>query len=117
MKYIIPKAVWRFFFLGLIIIGLLLGSAEVPRTDYSFVGDAEARVGRPGTPRSVAGVSRRTTRRTVRRHVALGTRVTILPVGYRTRVVRGTTFYVYEEVCYEAFYEGNTVVYVVIDCP
>jgi hypothetical protein len=32
-----------------------------------FVSDAEARVGRPATPGSVAGVARRTTRRVVRR--------------------------------------------------
>ena len=31
-----------------------------------IVSDAEARVGRPVTPGSVAGVSRRTTRRTIR---------------------------------------------------
>lgn len=35
-----------------------------------FVSPAEARVGRPLTPVSVAGVARRTTRRTVRRCVA-----------------------------------------------
>ena len=34
---------------------------------HSFVSTAEARVGRPLTPVSVAGVARRTTRRTVRR--------------------------------------------------
>ncbi|WP_430691730.1 hypothetical protein [Mesorhizobium captivum] len=33
----------------------------------SFVGDAQARIGRPLTPGSVAGVARRTTRRTIRR--------------------------------------------------
>mgnify|MGYP001549003518 CR=1 FL=1 len=32
-----------------------------------IISDAEARVGRPMTPGSVAGVSRRTTRRTIRR--------------------------------------------------
>ena len=34
--------------------------------------DAQARVGRPLTPGSVAGVARRTTRRTVRRHAVYG---------------------------------------------
>ena len=37
---------------------------------YSFVGTAEARIGRPLTPVSVAGVARRTVRRTVRRCAA-----------------------------------------------
>lgn len=32
-----------------------------------FIGNAQARVGRPLTPASVAGVARRTTRRTIRR--------------------------------------------------
>ncbi len=34
--------------------------------------DAQARVGRPATPGSVAGVARRSTRRTVRRHCGAG---------------------------------------------
>jgi hypothetical protein len=37
---------------------------------FALVSPAEARVGRPLTPVSVAGVARRTTRRTVRRCVA-----------------------------------------------
>ena len=37
---------------------------------FAVVSPAEARVGRPLTPVSVAGVARRTTRRTVRRCVA-----------------------------------------------
>jgi hypothetical protein len=37
---------------------------------FGFVSPAEARVGRPLTPVSVAGVARRTTRRTVRRCAA-----------------------------------------------
>jgi hypothetical protein len=36
------------------------------------INSAHARIGRPLTPLSVAGVARRTTRRTVRRHVAYG---------------------------------------------
>lgn len=39
---------------------------SIPGTDY-LVPAVEARVGRPLTPVSVAGVSRRTTRRTVAR--------------------------------------------------
>lgn len=38
---------------------------------YGLVSPAQARVGRPGTPASVAGVARRTTRRAVR-HCAYG---------------------------------------------
>jgi hypothetical protein len=46
-------------------------SVEVSKTvGITVVSDqAQARVGRPLTPGSVAGVARRTTRRTIRRHV------------------------------------------------
>lgn len=39
---------------------------------FGFVGQAEARIGRPATPLSYAGVARRTTRRVTRRAVAVG---------------------------------------------
>jgi hypothetical protein len=52
------------------------------------VDKAEAVVGRPGTPRSVAGVARRTTRRTVRR-AAYGTAAVGAAYGYRR--LYGTT--------------------------
>ena len=42
-------------------------SPEVPFVYLSFTSDAEARIGRPLTPLSYAGVARRTTRRVVRR--------------------------------------------------
>ena len=37
----------------------------------AIISDAEARIGRPMTPVSVAGVARRTTRRTIRRTAGL----------------------------------------------
>ena len=43
--------------------GLELGARLSMSGGYSFVSNAEARVGRPLTPVSVAGVARRTTRR------------------------------------------------------
>ena len=42
-----------------------LGGQFIPQG--SIVSSAEARIGRPATPGSVAGVARRTTRRTIRR--------------------------------------------------
>jgi hypothetical protein len=39
---------------------------------FGFVNQAEARIGRPATPLSYAGVARRTTRRVTRRAVAVG---------------------------------------------
>ena len=49
--------------------GLLLDVSLPTGTQLSVgVSQAEARVGRPGTATSVAGVARRSTRRAVRRH-------------------------------------------------
>ena len=45
--------------------------------------EAQARVGRPATPASIAGVARRTTRRTVRRHaVVRGAVAPVVHCGY-----------------------------------
>lgn len=70
--------------------------------------DAEARIGRPLTPASVAGVARRTTRRVIRRTSFY---VAALPVGYTTVVVSGTTLYKSGTTYYQA--HGNQ--YVVVD--
>ena len=53
-----------------------------------IVSEAEARVGRPATPGSVAGVARRTTRRRIRRSTVY---VASLPRGCTTVVIDGTT--------------------------
>ncbi len=51
-------------FIGIIgLCGLELGKRLSMSGGYSFVSNAEARVGRPLTPVSVAGVARRTVRR------------------------------------------------------
>ncbi len=54
----------------------------------SFTPEAEARVGRPATPGSVAGVARRTTRRVVRRTTVY---VATLPPACTTVVIEGAT--------------------------
>jgi len=55
------------FALGLIVAGSELGETlDVPGVE-GVVSDAQAVIGMPLTPLSVAGVARRTTRRTVRR--------------------------------------------------
>jgi hypothetical protein len=55
-----------------ILFALFVGfSADVVPTAWqssTIVSQAEARIGRPATPGSVAGVARRTTRRAVRRY-------------------------------------------------
>ncbi len=90
--------------------------------------DVEAVVGRPVTPASVAGTTRRVARRTTRRVVArtapvkttvvvVGTTYTVLPVGYTRVVVGGATYYRYGGVYYKPYYQGSTVTYVVVNKP
>jgi Family of unknown function (DUF6515) len=70
--------------------------------------EAEARVGRPLTPVSVAGVARRTTRRTIRRTSAY---VSTLPRGCSTVVIEGTTLHQ----CGGAYYQGHGNQYVIVN--
>ena len=107
--------------LGLVslFVFLFMFLLEFPAVDLPeivFVKNVEARVGRPGTPASVAGVHRRTRRRT-RRRWAVGTRMYTLPVGYTTAVIAGTTYYVSEGEYFKPSYEGDQVVYVSVEDP
>ncbi|RWC26042.1 hypothetical protein [Mesorhizobium sp.] len=52
---------------GIVIALMFAGLVDTVTPFAPFVGDAQARVGHPLTPGSVAGVARRTTRRTIRR--------------------------------------------------
>ena len=72
--------------------------------------EAEARVGRPLTPVSVAGVARRTTRRTIRRTTVY---VATLPGGCSTVVIEGATLYQCDGTYYQA--SGSQFVVVNID--
>ena len=64
----IHKEGYPFILIAAVLAFLLVElSPEVPFVYLSFTSDAEARVGRPLTPMSYAGVARRTTRRVVRR--------------------------------------------------
>jgi hypothetical protein len=71
---------------------------------------AEARIGRPGTPRSVAGVARRTTRRTVRRTARY---VAVLPAGCGRYTLYGAAVWNCGGVYYQPY--GNQYVIVVVD--
>jgi len=51
---------------------VLLWSDDAPVSSGSLISRAEARIGRPATPMSYAGVARRTTRRTVAYGAAAG---------------------------------------------
>ena len=70
--------------------------------------DAEARLGRPATPASVAGVARRTTRRTIRRTSVYAA---TLPRGCRTVVIDGTSLHQ----CGGTYYQPYGGKYVVVN--
>ncbi|TGQ66931.1 MAG: hypothetical protein E5V49_04260 [Mesorhizobium sp.] len=71
-----------------------------------FVSDAQARVGHPLTPGSVAGVARRTTRRTIRRSTIYVNR---LPAACVKTSVNGTVLWHCGSTYYQA-YSGRYVV-------
>lgn len=75
----------------------------------SFVSSAEARVGRPLTPGSVAGVARRTTRRVVRRSTVY---VATLPPACVRVNVNGMTLSQCGGVYYQPYGGRYVVVYV-----
>jgi hypothetical protein len=77
-------------------------------TDDLIVTNAEARVGRPATPGSVAGVARRTTRRTVRRTSIY---VASLPAGCQAVNVEGTTL----QQCGGTYYKASGSQYEVVE--
>jgi len=67
--------------------------------------EVEARVGRPATPGSVAGVARRSTRRTIRRSTVY---VASLPPSCTTIVIEGTTL----QQCGGTYYQTHGTQYV-----
>jgi hypothetical protein len=107
------RALRKFPFLVLVFLALILGFPLPNMTNSFLFAVAEARIGRPASPGSAAGVHRRHTRRTVRRHVAVGTRVHTLPAGCTKVVKRGVSYHYCGGVYYRPYYEGNRVVYVV----
>lgn len=88
---------------------LLVGPAFDGVTNIEFfIKDVEARIGRPLTPVSVAGVGRRTTRRAIRRSAVY---VAALPIGYTTVVVSGTTLYKSGN----TYYQADGTQYVIVE--
>jgi hypothetical protein len=82
--------------------------AEVTLDRGFVIKDAEARIGRPLTPVSVAGVARRTTRRAI---VATSVYVAALPSDCTTVVVEGTSLYQ----CGTTYYQSSGGQYVVVN--
>ena len=74
--------------------GVLLVSDQASLTDPgTLVTQAEARIGRPLTPMSYAGVARRTTRRAVYGAAAVGTAAAVGAAAYAAPVVVAPTCY------------------------
>jgi hypothetical protein len=69
--------------------------------------EVEARVGRPASPGSVAGVARRTTRRSIRRSTIY---IASLPPSCTTIVIEGTTL----QQCGGTYYQTHGTQYVVV---
>ena len=86
---------------GLLIDGPLPGGGTV--------NEADARIGRPATPASVAGVARRTTRRTIRRSTIYAA---TLPRGCTTVVLEGATLHQCGGTYYQPYNNQYVVVYV-----
>ncbi|MEJ2309278.1 MAG: hypothetical protein P8Z78_08160 [Gammaproteobacteria bacterium] len=87
---------------------LTIGLADPAMKTSLLVTDAEARLGRPVTPISYAGVARRTTRRAI---IATSVYVATLPRGCQTVVVEGTTLYH----CGSTYYRASGGRYVVVN--
>ena len=107
------KGIRKFAAIGLAavvgLVGLELG-AELGVPGVSVVSEAQAIVGRPATPVSVAGVGRRTTRRVVRRTAYT---VAALPAGCVYGNYYGGMYYRCGGVYYEP--SGNVYVQVVFE--
>jgi hypothetical protein len=84
-----------------------LGSHLIPAG--SIVSSAEARIGRPLTPGSVAGVARRTTRRVIRRSTIY---VAALPAACIKTSINGVTVWQCGGTYYQPYGGRYVVVYV-----
>jgi len=112
-----------------------IDAKHVAMNGIGFVPQAQAIVGRPATPVSVAGVARRTTYRAVTTTavvattaavattapapqpkpatLTVGTAVTALPAGCVPATVGTAQYQKCGNVYYQAAYQGNNLVYIV----
>jgi len=82
---------------------------NAPESEIRFIASAEARIGRPLTPLSYAGVARRTTRRMIRRSTIYAA---TLPSGCVNVVIEGTALYRCGPTYYQPAGDRYVVVYV-----
>jgi hypothetical protein len=102
--------------MGVVCVGLAVVAADgagLVAPGLRFVGQAEAKIGRPATPGSVAGATRRTTRRTTRRVIRRSTvYVAALPKGCVKTTVNGTVVWKCGATYYQAYGTRYVVVYI-----
>ncbi|MBN2629918.1 MAG: hypothetical protein JXR75_05200 [Rhodobacteraceae bacterium] len=91
------------------LIGLVAEMDPMEWVKGNLASQAEARVGRPATPVSVAGVARRTTRRVIRRSTVY---VATLPAGCTTVVIDNVSLKYCGGVYYQP-YQGQYVVVII----
>lgn len=102
----------KYFMAGAIMTALILTDGWLgtnPMPASGFISSAEARIGRPLTPVSVAGVARRTTRRVIRRSTIY---VAALPAGCVKTSVNGVTVWRCGGTYYQSYSGRYVVVYV-----
>jgi hypothetical protein len=93
-----------------ITLAVLLGDTFGSMAPFaSFVSEAQARIGRPATPGSVAGVARRTTRRVIRRSTVY---VAALPAGCVRTSVNGAVVWRSGGAYYQPYGGRYVVVYI-----
>ena len=105
----LSKRIGIFLMAGIIsTFALELGERRSTRGAHDLISSAEAIVGRPLTPVSVAGVARRTTRRMIRRTSIY---VATLPAACTTIVIEDTTLLQ----CGGTYYQAEGTQYVVVN--
>ena len=118
-----------------LLFAAIVQSAAVLAPSIVVPSDAQAVVGRPATPRSVAGASRRTARRAPVRYgapvartvvagaaitataLAIGTVVASQPSGCHEQIVNGLTYMSCDGTWFQPQYQDGQVVYVVVAPP
>ncbi len=94
-----------------------LAALAVGVSTMSLGAEALARIGRPLSPGSIAGVRRRIRRRTrrrMRRRMYVGMSMSTLPYGCVSPVMRaGINYYYCGGIYYRPVYHGTTIVYIV----
>jgi len=100
----------RIFQSYVIILGIMFSAFIIDGSVHTgfVISDAEARLGRPATPRSVAGVSRRTTRRAIRR---TNHYVATLPRGCTTVMINDTRLHK----CGSSYYQKHNTRFVIVN--